>query len=52
MNYVLRGLWGSKAFMGPDYGGIHSSISILQGLDMEPGSDYLGVKDPTKSATW
>jgi beta-glucosidase len=55
LSYVLRELWGSPAFVGPDYGGQHSTSAILQGLDMEPGSDFLGVKtpqgaDPTGSA--
>jgi len=47
LEYVLRDLWGSTAVVGPDYGGIHSSNAIVQGLDMEPWADYLGTKDPT-----
>ena len=55
LSHVLRDLWGSSAFVGPDYGGQHSSSAILQGLDMEPGTDFLGVTtprgdDPTGSA--
>ena len=49
LQYVLRELWGSKAFVGPDYGGIHSASAILQGLDMEPGSDFLGSRNPVRS---
>ncbi|MEU9347971.1 glycoside hydrolase family 3 C-terminal domain-containing protein [Streptomyces sp. NPDC048278] len=55
LTYVLRNQWGSKALVGPDYGGVHSASSILQGLDMEPGSNYFGTTnltgtDPTGSA--
>lgn len=46
LTYVLRGLWGSRAFVGPDYGGIHSTSAVLQGLDMEPGSGFLGTTNP------
>jgi len=48
LSYVLRDLWGAKAFVGPDYGAIHSSSSIVQGLDMEPSADYLGKDNPTR----
>lgn len=47
MTYVLRDMWGSKALIGPDYGAVHSAGSILQGLDMEPGSSFFGTTDLT-----
>lgn len=47
MTYVLRDMWGSKALVGPDYGAVHSASSILQGLDMEPGSSFFGTTNET-----
>lgn len=47
MTYVMRDMWGSKALVGPDYGAVHSASSILQGLDMEPGSSYFGTTNLT-----
>jgi beta-glucosidase len=44
--HVLRSLWGSKAIVGPDYGAVHSTSAILQGLDMEPFAGFLGANDP------
>lgn len=44
--YVLRVLWRSQAIAAPDYGGVHSTSAILQGLDMEPFADFLGTKNP------
>ncbi|HET6439672.1 MAG TPA: glycoside hydrolase family 3 C-terminal domain-containing protein [Anaeromyxobacter sp.] len=46
LNYLLRRLWNSKAFVGPDYGAIKSASAILQGLDMEPGSQFFGTRNP------
>jgi beta-glucosidase len=47
MTYVLRDMWGSKAIIGPDYGAVHSTSAILQGLDMEPGSSFFGTTNET-----
>lgn len=46
LTYSLRDLWGSKAAVGPDYGGEHSSSNIVQGQDFSPDADYLGTTDP------
>lgn len=35
LNYVLRGLWGSKALVGSDYPATHSTSGIVQGEDQE-----------------
>jgi beta-glucosidase len=35
LNYVLRGMWGSSAFVGSDYPATHSTSGILQGEDQE-----------------
>jgi beta-glucosidase len=35
LNYVLRGLWHSQAFVGSDYPATHSTSGILQGEDQE-----------------
>src|SRR3954453_7421621 len=35
LNYVLRGLWKSQAFVGSDYPATHSTSAILQGEDQE-----------------
>ena len=35
LNYVLRDLWGSQAFVGSDYPATHSTSGILQGEDQE-----------------
>ena len=35
LNYVLRGLWKSQAFVGSDYPATHSTSGILQGEDQE-----------------
>jgi beta-glucosidase len=35
LNYVLRDLWNSKAFVGSDYPATHSTSGILQGEDQE-----------------
>ncbi len=35
LNYVLRGLWGSKALVGSDYPATHSTSGIMQGEDQE-----------------
>jgi beta-glucosidase len=47
LTYVLRDLWGGKAAIAaPDYGGVHSTSAILQGLDMEPFTEFFGSKNP------
>jgi beta-glucosidase len=47
LTYVLRTLWGSKAFVGTDYGGEHSTQALLQGDDREdPSAIYLDGNDP------
>lgn len=47
LNHVVRGLWNSHAFIGSDYGGVHSASAFLQGLDREdPGQDHLGRYNP------
>lgn len=35
LDYVLRGLWGSKALVGSDYPATHSTSGIVQGEDQE-----------------
>ena len=35
LNYILRGMWHSKAMIGSDYPAIHSTSAILQGADQE-----------------
>ncbi len=35
LNYVLRSLWHSQAFVGSDYPATHSTSGILQGEDQE-----------------
>src|SRR4051812_18192525 len=35
LNYVLRNLWHSQAFVGSDYPATHSTSGILQGEDQE-----------------
>ena len=35
LQYVLRNLWNSKAFVGSDYPATHSTSAILQGEDQE-----------------
>ena len=47
LNYVLRGLWGSKVFVASDYGAVHSSHAFLQGNDHEdPTETYFGGMNP------
>ncbi|HEY5212566.1 MAG TPA: glycoside hydrolase family 3 C-terminal domain-containing protein [Acidobacteriaceae bacterium] len=47
LTYVLRDLWGSKVFVGSDYGGAHSSEGFLQGDDREdPSATYLNGTNP------
>jgi len=47
LTYVLRNQWGSKAFVGSDYGGVHSSSGFLQGDDREdPSESYFGSINP------
>ncbi len=47
LTYVLRNLWGSKAFVGSDYGAAHSSLGFLQGDDREdPSATYLDGSNP------
>lgn len=47
LTYVLRDLWGSKAFVGSDYGAAHSSLGFLQGDDREdPSAAYLNGSNP------
>ena len=45
--YVLRTLWGSKAFLASDYGAVHSSSAFLQGDDREdPSETYFAGTNP------
>lgn len=47
LTYILRHLWGSKAFVGADYAAVHSASALQQGLDREdPTAYYLGASDP------
>jgi beta-glucosidase len=47
LNYVLRGLWGSKVFVASDYGAVHSSNGFLQGDDREdPTETYFAGQNP------
>ena len=47
LTYVIRNLWGSKAFVASDYGAVHSSHGFLQGDDREdPTETYLAGTNP------
>ena len=47
LNYILRGMWDSKAFVGTDYGAAKSAYAILQGQDQEmPSQTWFGTTDP------
>jgi beta-glucosidase len=47
LNYVLRNMWGSKAFIGTDYGAAKSTYAILQGQDQEmPSQTWFGTTNP------
>jgi beta-glucosidase len=47
LTYVLRDLWGSKAFVASDYGAVHSSNGFWQGDDREdPTARYFGDVNP------
>jgi beta-glucosidase len=47
LTYVLRNLWGSKAFVASDYGAVHSSHGFLQGDDREdPSETYFSSTNP------
>ncbi len=47
LTYVLRIIWKSNAFLGSDYGGVHSSLGFIQGDDREdPGETYLNGANP------
>lgn len=47
LNYVLRKLWHSQAFVATDYGAAHSTHGFLQGDDREdPSKYYLGATNP------
>ena len=51
LNYVLRGLWGSKALVGSDYPATHSTSGIMQGEDQEmPTTNGFFSANPTLSA--
>jgi beta-glucosidase len=47
LTYVLRDLWGSKAFVASDYGAVHSSSGFWQGDDREdPTARYFNGTNP------
>ncbi len=47
LTYVLRNLWGSKAFVASDYGGVHSANGFAQGDDREdPSETYFAGTSP------
>ncbi len=47
LTYVLRDLWGSKAFVASDYGAVHSANAFLQGDDREdPTERYFAGVNP------
>lgn len=47
LNYVLRRLWKSNAFVATDYGAAHSTHGFLQGDDREdPTATYLAGTNP------
>ena len=51
LNYVLRHLWHSRAFVGSDYPAIHSTGSITQGAAQEfPIPAFFGTSDPNAPA--
>src|SRR4051812_3814434 len=50
LNYVLRDLWKSKAFVGSDYPATHSTSAILQGEDQEMPTQA-GFFSATKTLT-
>lgn len=48
LNYLLRGLWHSVAFVGSDYPATHSTDAITQGEAQEfPITTFFGPADPT-----
>ena len=55
LNHVLRGTWGSAAFVGSDYPATHSTSAITNGMDQEMPTQngFLaggnGTSDPTGS---
>ncbi|WP_158911213.1 glycoside hydrolase family 3 C-terminal domain-containing protein [Granulicella sp. L56] len=50
LNYVLRRLWKSNAFLATDYGAAHSTHGFLQGDDREdPTATYLAGTNPEGS---
>ena len=55
LNYVLRGMWASSAFVGSDYPATHSTSAITNGMDQEMPTQngFLaggnGTADPTGS---
>lgn len=51
LNYVLRWMWHSNAFIGSDYPSIHSTPAIVQGAAQEFFSPYFfGSTDPATQA--
>jgi beta-glucosidase len=48
LNYVLRQMWHSTAFVGSDYPAIHSTAAMTQGAAQEfPQSTFFSASDPT-----
>ena len=46
-NGVLRGLWGFQGFVTSDWGAVHSTLDIADGVDLEmPGRMILGRGGP------
>ena len=51
LNYVLRDLWGTKAFVGSDYPATHSTSGLMQGEDQEmPTQNGFFSANPTLTA--
>lgn len=52
LTYILRDQWKFKGFVGSDYGAVHSTQSILAGLDHEDPTDlFLGISNPQQDSS-
>jgi beta-glucosidase len=53
LDYVLRGMWGSKALVGSDYPATHSTSAIVQGEDQEMPTQagYFSATDPLSTTS-
>ena len=53
LDYVLRGMWGSKALVGSDYPATHSTSGMVQGEDQEMPTQagYFSATDPLSTTS-